>query len=357
MKRKQYIFFLLLVTSLSVFAQPKITFNEKTHDFGTISWDKPATASFTITNTGNKPLVITNVTTSCGCAIAGWTKEPIMPGKSGYVSSTYDAKALGRFHKTVGIYTNASNTPIYLVIRGDVSADMQNDKANYPFEIGQIRLDKNNIEFADAYKGESPTVDLLIANFSKEDYEPVLMHLSPYLKAQAIPTKIKKGGSGKIRLTLDTRKLKNYGLTQTTVYLARFPGDKVGEVNEIPVSAVLLPDFSHLTAQERENAPQIKLSETDLDMGIVGPNDKVSRTITITNTGKSKLDVRELQVFNLSVNVSLKKKIIQPGESTKLKVTLLGKYLKKVKNTPRVLIITNDPNQPKVTIKLKATTK
>lgn len=357
MKRTCYLFFLLLTAGLSVFAQPKLTFNEKSHDFGVIPWNRPVTASFTVTNTGNKPLVISNVTTSCGCAVAGWTKEPIMPGKSGFVSSTFDAKALGRFHKTVDIYCNASATPVYLAIKGEVSADATDSKANYPFQIGKIRLDKNNIEFADAYKGEKPEVDLFLLNASNESYEPVLMHLPPYLKAQAVPSKIRKGATGKIRLTLDTRKLKNYGLTQTSVYLARFPGDKVGEANEISVSAILLPDFSNLTAQERENAPKVKLSETDLNMGVVAPGEKISRTITITNTGKSRLDIREVQVFNMSVNVSLKKKYIRPGESTKLKVTLLGKYLKKIKNTPRVLIITNDPAQPKVTIKLNATTK
>lgn len=357
MKRIYFILFLALITGLSVYAQPKLTFSEKIHDFGAVPWDKPVTATFTVTNSGNKPLVITNVTTSCGCTLADWTKEPIMPGKKGIIGSTFDAKAIGHFHKTIGIYSNASPVPVYLVIKGKVSVGAKNYTTTHPYQIGKIRLDKNNIEFADAYKGEMPTVEILVANTSNDSYEPVLMHLPPYLKAQAVPAKIRKEGSGKIKLTLDTKQLKNYGLTQTSVYLARFPGDKVSEENEIPVSAVLLPDFSHLSNEDRLNAPAVKLSETEINMGTLGPKDKISRIITITNTGKSRLDIRELQVFNSSVNVSLKKKYIQPGESTKLKVTLLGQYLKKVKNTPRVLIITNDPNQPKVTVKLKATTK
>lgn len=357
MKQIYCVFSILLIASLSVFAQPKLSFNEKSHDFGAVPWNMPATASFNVTNTGNKPLVISNVTTSCGCTVAGWTKEPIAPGKSGVISSTFDAKAIGRFHKTIGIYSNASPTPVYLVIKGEVSAGAKNFKTTHPFEIGKVRLDKNNIEFTDAYRGEIPVAEIFVANMSENIYEPVLMHLPPYLKAEAIPEKLPKGGTGKIKLTLDTKQLKNLGLTQTSVYLARFPGDKVGEVNEIPVSAVLLPDFSHLTRQQRADAPSVKLSDTEINMGVVGAKDKISRTITITNTGKSRLAIRELQVFNSSVNVSLKKKYINPGESTKLKITLLGAYLKKVKNTPRVLIITNDPDNPKVTIKLKATTK
>lgn len=338
-------------------AQPKLSFDVKTRDLGTVLWNKPVTAEFKITNTGNKPLVISNVTTSCGCTVADWTKEPIMPGKSGKISSTFDAKAVGRFHKTVGIYSNASPAPVYLVMKGEVSNNLKDFRLTHPVQVGKIRLDKNNIEFPDSHRGDVLAEEIYIANESGKTYEPVLMHLPPYLKAEAFPKQIKKGQTGKIRLSLDTRQLRDLGLTQTSVYLARFPGDKVSEENELTVSAVLLPDFSHLTARQKATAPSVKLSQTEVDMGAVGPKDKVTHTLLITNTGKSRLDIRAVQVFNASVNVNLKKRSVNPGESTKLKVTLLGKYLKKAKNTPRVLLITNDPEHPKVTVKLKATIK
>lgn len=357
MKRIYFLLAILSSWGMQVWSQPKISFSEKQHDFGTIAWNRPVTAVFKVTNTGNKPLVISNVTTSCGCAVAGWTKQPILPGKSGEVSSTFDAKAIGRFHKTVGIYSNASPQPVYLVIKGKVSSDATDYTLTHPLAIGPIRLDRNNIEFKDANRGEVLEEEIYIANTSDQTYTPVLMHLPPYLKAEAFPAKLRGGAAGKIKLTLDTRQLKHLGLTQTSVYLARYPGDRVGEENEIAVSAVLLPDFSNWPAQQRKNAPVIKLSQTEVDMGKLGVKDKVSHTIVITNTGKSRLDIRELQVFNSSVNVSLKKRYIEPGASTKLKVTLLGKFLKKAKNTPRVLMITNDPEHPKVTIRLKATTK
>ena len=183
------------------------------------------------------------------------------------------------------------------------------------------------------------------------------MHLPPYLKAEAVPAKLGKDGIGKIKLTLDSKHLMNLGLTQTSVYLARFPGDKVGEGNEITVSAVLLPDFSRLTEQQKLNAPAITLSATELNMGALEAKDRVTHKVTITNTGKSRLDIKELQVFNPIVNVSLKKRYIEPGASTTLKISLRGKGLKKLKSSPRVLMITNDPVHPKVMIKIKATTK
>ena len=90
----------------------RISSNKETHNFGQIEWKKPVTVEYTITNTGNEPLVLTNVTTSCACAVADWTKEPIAPGAKGTVKASFDAKALGRFDKSKSkIIQNFFRTP------------------------------------------------------------------------------------------------------------------------------------------------------------------------------------------------------------------------------------------------------
>lgn len=357
MKQILLTIFLWTAFCLTGMAQAKATFDKKTHEFGVVLWKHPATATFTIKNDGNKPLVISNVTTSCGCTVADWTKTPIAPGATGTVTSTFDAKALGRFHKSVGVYCNASDRPIYLTLRGEVSADPKNYTMTHPYEIGAIRLDKDAIEFDDANKGDKPFVELLVANTSNEVYSPVLMHLPPYLEAVAVPEKVGRKGTGKIRVTLDTDKLPKFGLTTATVYLARFPGDKVGEDNAIPVSAVLLPDFSNLTQQERLNPPAVEVSSFELTMQPLAETEKKSQTVVVKNVGKSNLEITDLQVFNPALGVQLKKRVLKPGASTKMKITAYGKYLKKVKGTPRVLMITNDPNCPKVIVKVNVTAK
>ena len=357
MKRIILIINLLVVACLTGWSQAQISFDKKVHDFGTVLWKNPVTATFTITNSGNKPLVISNVTTSCGCTIADWTKTPIAPGKTGVVSSTFDAKALGRFQKSVGIYSNASTRPIYLSIRGEVTADPKNYTVTHPYQIGPIRLDKESIEFDDAHKGDKLEMDLLIANASDAVYTPVLMHLPPYLSAEAVPEKIARGRSGKIRITLDTKKLPKFGLTTGMVYLSRFMGDKVGEDNAIPISAVLLPDFSRLSQHDIQNPPVVDLSSTELTFPAMTEKEKKSQTVILKNTGKRNLEITDLQVFNSVLGVHLKKHVLKPGASTKLKITAFGKNLKRVKGTPRVLMITNDPNCPKVIIKVNVTAK
>lgn len=357
MKQILLTIFLLIVFCLTGNAQAKATFDKKAHEFGVVLWKHPATAMFTIKNEGNKPLVISNVTTSCGCTDAEWTKTPIAPGNSGKITSTFDAKTLGRFQKSIGVYCNASARPIYLTLRGEVSADPKDYTLTHPVEIGAIRLNKDAIEFDDANKGDKPTVELLVANTSNEVYTPVLMHLPPYLDAVAVPERIGKKGIGKIKVTLDTDKLPKFGLTTATVYLSRFPGDKVGEDNMIPVSAVLLPDFTNLSQQQRLNPPAIELSALEITIPSLGVNEKKSQNVIVKNVGKGALEITDLQVFNSALGVQLKKRVLKPGASTKMKITAYGKYLKKVKGTPRVLMITNDPNCPKIIVKVNVTAK
>ncbi len=357
MKQIAWMICLCIMACLSGHAQPKATFEQKVYEFGTILWKNPVKAVFKVTNDGDKPLVISNVTTSCGCTVADWTKEPIAPGASGEISSTFDAKALGRFMKTVGVYCNASHKPIYLTLRGEVTADIAKAGFTHPHEIGAIRLSKGTIEFDDAQKGDKPTVELLVANTSNEVYEPVLMHLPPYLEAVAEPAKIARKGTGKLKVSLDTDKLPKYGLTTATVYLARFPGDKVGDDNAIPVSAILLPDLSNLTQHQRLNPPVVELSQTELTIGALGEQEKKVLQVIVKNSGKSNLEITDLQVFDPSLGVQLRKRVLKPGASTKMKITVFGKYLKDLKRTPRVLMITNDPKQPKIIVKVNVAEK
>jgi hypothetical protein len=233
-----------------------------------------------------------------------------------------------------------------------VSADPKNYTLTHPYEIGAIRLNKAAIEFDDTNKGDKPTMEILVANTTSDVYTPVLMHLPPYLEAVAVPERIGKKATGKIKVTLDTDKLPKFGLTTATVYLSRFPGDKVSEENAIPVSAVLLPDFSNMSQQQRLNPPAVQLSATEFTVPPLAENAKKKLTVVVKNVGKSDLDITDLQVFNPALGVQLKKRVLKPGAQTKMKITVYGKYLKKVKSAPRVLMITNDPNCPKIVIRV-----
>jgi archaellum component FlaG (FlaF/FlaG flagellin family) len=99
---------------------PEIKFTAETHDFGTIPQGTPATYEFTFKNTGKTNLIITSASASCGCTTPEWTKEPIKPGKTGYVKATFNAAASGPFTKSVTVNSNAKNSQVLLYLKGDV---------------------------------------------------------------------------------------------------------------------------------------------------------------------------------------------------------------------------------------------
>jgi len=90
------------------------------YSFGKIKHNKPATATFSFVNEGNEPLIITRAQGSCGCTVAKYPKEPIMPGQKGEITAAYNAAVLGSFHKTVTLTANTANATTVLSITGEV---------------------------------------------------------------------------------------------------------------------------------------------------------------------------------------------------------------------------------------------
>ncbi|WP_291530359.1 DUF1573 domain-containing protein [Bacteroides sp. UBA939] len=87
--------------------------------FGDFVWEKEQKATFTLKNTGNNPLVIEDVTTSCGCTSIEYSKEPVRPGKEIKLEVTYKADHPEYFNKTITVYCNVESSPIVLTITGD----------------------------------------------------------------------------------------------------------------------------------------------------------------------------------------------------------------------------------------------
>lgn len=102
---------------------PAIKFETMVYDFGTLKEDEIKGYTFKFTNTGNAPLVINEVEKPCGCTHPEWSKEPIMPGKTGEISVKFSAKGQpkGVFRKTLNVYSNINQErkPI-LMVKGTI---------------------------------------------------------------------------------------------------------------------------------------------------------------------------------------------------------------------------------------------
>ena len=95
-----------------------LSINEMTHDFGTHPQYTKTEFEFNIKNDSTLALVISNISTSCGCTTPTYSKRPVKSGKIATVKVAYDASRIGIFSKTIYVYTNFSTEPIELNIKG-----------------------------------------------------------------------------------------------------------------------------------------------------------------------------------------------------------------------------------------------
>ncbi len=77
-------------------------------NFGTINMGQEILVKFRFKNTGNKPLILTNVSAGCGCTVPDYSREPIPPNGEGWVSGSFDTKKVqtGEVHKSISVATN-----------------------------------------------------------------------------------------------------------------------------------------------------------------------------------------------------------------------------------------------------------
>ena len=107
-----------VATTLTV---ENLAFENEVHDFGTIPEGPAADYEFKFKNTGKEPINLQTVNASCGCTTPSWSKEPVLPGKTGTVKASYATERRpGGFTKSITVVSNAGTK--VLTIKGNVEA-------------------------------------------------------------------------------------------------------------------------------------------------------------------------------------------------------------------------------------------
>lgn len=123
--KKLLLSFTALFIATAMFAQTKTVadvakFATETIDLGKVKQGVPVTATFTVTNVSKEPLIIEQANPTCGCTIGDYTKTPILPGKTGTITATYNAAAASHFTKTMTVKFAGVDEVKNIIITGDV---------------------------------------------------------------------------------------------------------------------------------------------------------------------------------------------------------------------------------------------
>lgn len=342
---KGFLFIVFFFSFFSSFSQAVISFNTRVHDFGTIKEvNGGVTYDFEFVNSGKAPILIKNVESSCGCTSPEWTRQPVLPGKTGFVKATFSPKDRpGYFDKTITVYSNAQPSVVELKIKGSVEGKTRTVLDDYPYELPSgLRLPLEHISLMKVHKGEVKQMQIGVFNNAGKQVAASFAGLPAYIQMSIEPQQIPDKGKALITARYDTKLHGEYGLNKENVTLVMD-----GKKYELAVSIFVEEDFKAINPA---TAPMIDADKKYYNFGQTAAAQSVSFAYQVKNTGKSVLKIHRVYTNDPRVTAGISKKELQPGESATLTAKTQG-GAEAGKVACLVSVISNSPLTPELNLR------
>ncbi|MDE6316967.1 MAG: DUF1573 domain-containing protein, partial [Muribaculaceae bacterium] len=230
---------MLLVAAVGT-ATPRIQWIDPVCDYGAIAEaDGVADGQFLFFNTGDSPVSVTGVRTSCGCTTARIPLDPVNPGDTAAIVVQYDPTGRpGKFEKKVTVNFSDDLPHASLRVCGVVIGTPKTLQTRYPVDAGEMRLHASIIPFGDIKKGNAKSDFLEIYNASRDTITPVWSSLPDYVSVAPAVTKVAPGQQAVYNLMFSGYRCPLYGLVTDSAFISAGPGlppvriDLVGIVSE-----------------------------------------------------------------------------------------------------------------------------
>lgn len=300
------VFLLMPISIAAVHAQEKIggkvEFDRTVCDFGDVMLsDGPLHCTFTMKNISDKPVVIYNVVTSCGCTDVTWTKEPVMPGKTGTISSTYtNDEGPYPFDKNLTAYISGISSPVILKLRG-ISHDRKLSlEEMYPVRFGALGLRSAQLKCGNLEQGGYRSDDVKVANLSSSPMKITFSGITPGLAVDVTPNPVPARSTADLSFTVTadrSRWGKNFYHATPVVNGKTYSASEDGQKTEsISVYAFTKENFSSMTKEQRENGSRPVFNSSTYSFGKIKAGTPVKATFSFSNIGKADFKVYKADV-------------------------------------------------------------
>ena len=345
----------LIFCALPTFAQNKLIFEPSVHNFGEIQEvDGNVSHIFKGVNHSSKPILIVEVTATCGCTVPKFSQKPILPGAIFEINVTFSPiNRPGTFQKNLYVISSDYKKIATLTIKGVVIPRTKTIDELYPFAISEgVRLARTTCSFTYVYIGRSSQSSIGYINSSNKDIQLKLISklTSGYLEV-TYPTLIPAGESGEINMRyLIPKNALHYGTTEDVFRLVV----NGRESNILLVAHAISVDNPQDI--EDKSAPKQQIAKNFIKFGPLKDNDPTKRqTLTISNEGRGELNIRVVEVegdFEVSLKGGDK---IAVGTSQEITISLDPKKQDYGTTSSYFTIITNDPKRPMRKIRVVVT--
>ena len=346
----------VMIISAVVAAQPSLQFDKNTHDFGEILEENgPVNFKFEFTNLGTAPVIISNVKASCGCTTPGWTKEPVMPGKRGFIEAQYNPlNRPGSFRKSLTIYSNSKDGNSTVYIQGKVTPKARSLAETLPTMIGNLKMRTRAFNMGNITNNKTFEKKFDIYNNGTNPIEIVSTEAPAYISLSFEPASIAAKSAAKLVISYDATAPVELGYLRDDFKIITNDSDQ--EVKKLSAIATIREYFPPMTAAEAAEAPKLKFEKTIIEFGTVAAGEPVSAEFSFTNQGRSDLDIRQVKANCNCTKTSVEPSVIKPGQSGKLILTFNTDGRKGVQHQ-QVSIFSNDPKRSMQMVALRGTVK
>jgi len=356
--KKSLLLVCILTASFYLQAQmnPGVKFTKLIHDFGGVKEESESvSAVFSFKNTSNNPIRIVKVETSCGCTKPLYTMDSIMPGDTGFVKAIYETRGRsGDFHKN--LFVHFTNEAYYqsLTIKGYVipEANLAKKPKEYTTTYSNLAFTTTIASFPNIRNTEKKEFKIKVFNYMGYPIRIYEVKSKPdYVTLDLGDSLIDVTDTLTITVKVDGTKMSQFGdLTSPISFLTDDPG---ADTKFIYVHTNLKEDFSKLSNKSIKNSPKLRMDTMGpLNFGKHAAGERFSYTIKMSNTGKTDLNIRKVMPSCSCVTYSIGKQVLKPGETVNLVLTIDTVNQMTAELIKYVTIVTNDPVNSEIKLKL-----
>lgn len=316
-------------------------------DFGEVTLAQGAlSCTFSVTNISKKPIVIYNVVSSCGCTAVKWTREPLMPGKTGHISATYsNDEGPYPFDKTLTAYIADVKKPVILRLRGVVRAKNAALTEIYTQRRGALAFKHTDMKLGNLYQGGQRGDAATVANVGTSPLRVTFADITPGLSISVAPNPVPAGGTARMTYIVTSD-----GNTWGKKYYHATPVVNGVKTKPVSIWTFTVEDFSSWSAERQNDASQPVFDSITSDFGKVRRGAAVSAGFRLKNLGGSPFHVYKADPDVSAVSPSSGFRDVASGAAGEIVFHVDTSRLPSGENDILVILTTNCPLRPTVNL-------
>jgi len=336
--------------------QAVVSWNETTHDFGTFHESEGEQSyTFNFVNTGDSALIIKKVHSTCGCTVAQYPTDPIAPGEHSSIVVTYSPSGRpGPFKKSVLVYTNSSVHKAQLTIKGIVIGAPESVKTHFPVGVGELQFTKLTLAPGEIEKGLMRNSVSTLYNSSRDTIVISFDNNTSHIKPHAVPDTVVPGGISTMSFFFDSSLTPVWGINDDNVTVIATPLHNKNDATNAVINIVanVIEDFSHLSNEDLAKAPVCSISSNKVIINDISQDKPCITNFTLKNGGKNNLVLHRLMSLDNAITATSDKTMLKKGEQANITIRVNPSNIKGNLLNSQFTIISNDPINPRITIRV-----